>query len=434
VLRFDSGPSGAGFAPYGLLVAAAVALALARGTRLAWAIRACSLIVAGFALVWLPAELSPSSAVAAPEAGLALAGLGVALAAALAVGSASASAEPMQSAPKVGWRRGLATVAVVGIVVGGFGFVADAVGGRWGAPDGDWAEVLSFTQDATFEGQFRILWVGDSDILPLDPAELDAEVSWSLTRNGAGDARELWRAPVGDADDVIDRAIDVARVGDTTRLGRLLAPAGVRYVVVPQRNGPDGARGRRVPSVTAALAGQLDLARLRSEPGLVVYQNESWAPARALTEADVPTGAVAPLPSAATTDLTGSIPVGDAPVGKGTVLLAEANDPGWSASSGGTELTHDAAFGWVNAWTQPSRGAVAITHDGQGVRYLLLGVELLLWVAALVWWSRGRKRARAARVAKRRRERLERAPRPTDFALESELAGYDDLEGFWEEQ
>ena len=242
VLRFDSGPSGSGFAPFGLLVAAAVALVLARGTRLAWAIRAWALIVAGFALVWLPAELSPSSAVAAPEAGLALAGLGVALAAALAVGSASASTEPMQSAPKVGWRRGLAAVAVVGVVVGGLGFAADAVNGRWGAPDGDWAEVLSFTQDATFEGQFRILWVGDPDVLPLDPVELDEEVSWSLTRNGAGDARELWRAPVGDADGVIDRAIDVARAGDTTRLGRLLAPAGVRYVVVPLRNGPDGAR------------------------------------------------------------------------------------------------------------------------------------------------------------------------------------------------
>jgi GT2 family glycosyltransferase len=431
VVRFESGPSGAGIAPIGLLVAALLALVLTRGVRLAWAIRAWSLVVVGFALVWLPAELAPSSPVAAPEAGLVIAALGVATAAALGIGS-TAHAEP--STRRVGWRQGLVAVAVVGVVVGGLGFLADAVNGRWGAPDGDWAEVLSFTGDATFEGQFRILWVGDPDVLPLDPVEIDEEISWSLTRNGPGDARELWRAPTDSADDVIDRAIDVARHGDTARLGRLLAPAGVRYVVVPLRNGPDGARGRPVPSVTAAFAGQLDLARLPSEPGLVIYQNESWAPARATTKQDVPTGDVATLPSAASTDLTGATPLGGAPAPAGTALLAEAFDDGWSATGDGRELAHGSAFGWVSAWEHPEQGTVAISHDGQGARYLLLGAELLVWIVALVWWMRGRGRERAARVAALRQERLERAPRPSDFAIDGELAGFDDLDGFWDEQ
>jgi hypothetical protein len=33
-----------------------------------------------------------------------------------------------------------------------------------------------------------------------------------------------------------------------------------------------------------------------------------------------------------------------------------------------------------------------------------------------------------------RRERLERAPRAADYAYDGELAGYDDLDGFWDEQ
>lgn len=429
VVRFDSGPSGSGAAPIGLLVAALLALVLTRGVRLAWAIRAWALVIVGFALVWLPGELAPGSPVAAPEAGLDIAALGVAVAAALAVGSQQGE---QRASGRVDWRRGLVAVAIAGIVVGGFGYLADAVSGRWGAPDGDWAESLSFTGDATFEGQFRILWIGDPDMLPLDPVDLDDEVSWSLTRNGPGDARELWRAPVDDADEVVGRAISVARFGDTARLGRLLAPAGVRYVVVPLRNGPDGARGRPVPSVTTALAGQLDLARLRSEAGLVIYKNESWAPARATTTVDVPTGAVAPLPSAATTDLVGAELLGDEPVPAGTALLAEAFDDGWSATGDRRALEHGAAFGWVNAWEHPDEATVAISHDGQGRRYLLLGVELVAWIVALVWWTRGRGRERGARLERLRQERLRAAPRPSDFVRESELGGLDDLDGFWD--
>jgi GT2 family glycosyltransferase len=431
VVRFESGPSGSGFAPFGLLVAALLGLALARGARLAWAVRAWALVVAGFALVWLPAELAPSSAVAAPEAGLSIAAIGVALAAALAVGS---TADERRASNRLDVRRGLVALAVTGIVVGGIGFLADSMNGRWGGPDGDWANALSFTGDATFQGQFRILWLGDPDVLPLDPVELDDEIGWSLTRNGPGDARELWRAPEDTADEVVARAVSVARAGDTARLGRLLAPAGVRYVVVPLLNGPDGSRGRPVPSVTAALAGQLDLARLRSEDGLVVYQNESWAPARALTDVDVPTGPVAPLPNAAKTDLVGATPLGSAPVPAGTALLAEAFDDGWSATGDGEELAHTSAFGWTNAWEHPAQGSIEIAHDGQGQRYLLLGAELVVWIVALVWWSRGRSRERSARRARLRQERLESAPRPSDFARESEFAGLDDLDGFWDEQ
>jgi hypothetical protein len=253
-----------------------------------------------------------------------------------------------------------------------------------------------------------------------------------LTRNGAGDARELWRAPVTSADAVIGRAITVSRAGETTRMGRLLAPAGVRYVVVPFRNGPDGARGRRVPAVTASLAEQLDLTRLRSEPGLLIYENRAWAPARASTTRDVPSGEVSPLLSAVRTDLSRARSVGDRLIPPGTVLLAEAYDDGWSATGNERTLAHVRAFGWVNGWQHPDVSTVAFAHDGQGVRYAAIAGELVLWIAVLVWWARGRGRQRAAQRADMRRERLERAPRSQDFALDGELAGYDDLDGFWE--
>ncbi|HEY8217174.1 MAG TPA: hypothetical protein VIH82_08570, partial [Acidimicrobiia bacterium] len=347
--------------------------------------------------------------------------------------SRSAASDAVEMGSESGWRRVLVVGAVAGIVLGGFGLAADTISGRWNAPDGSWADVLSFTKDSSHEGQFRILWIGDPDVLPLDPVELDSELSWVVTRNGAGDARELWRAPVTSADDVIARAIAVTRAGLTTRMGRLLAPAGVRYLVVPVRNGPDGTRGRRVPAVTAALAGQLDLTQLRGEPGLLIYENRAWAPARALTTSDVPSGSVAPLRSAVRTDLARARPVGDKPVAPGTLLLAEAYDGGWTADGGGRTLAHLRAFGWVNGWQHPNLSTVQFAHDGQGARYAALAGELILWLAVIAWWSRGRARARATQREHVRRERVERAPRATDFALDGELAGFDDLDGFWDQ-
>jgi len=430
VLRFQSGPAGAGIAPWGLLIAAAGALVLARGPRLAWAVRAWALTVSGFAIVWLPSRLAPGTAVAAPEAGLALAALGVAVAAGITIGAA---ADELADAKRFAWRRAVVAIAVAGVVLGGFGFLGDSFSGRWGAPDGDWADALSFTQDRAAEGEFRILWVGDPDVLPLDPVESAAGPAWVLTRNGPGDARSLWRAPITDADRVVSRALDVAVAGNTARLGRLLAPAGVRYVAVPLRNGPSGARGEAVPAVTGALAEQLDLARLRSERGLVVYENQSWAPARAVVTGrdaeTVPTGAVDPLRSAARTDLVGAKPVGgDAPVPAGAVLLADAFSDGWHAEGSNAALPHDAAFGYLNSWVNPRVGAVSITHDGQGLRYALLAGEVILWLVALAWWSRGRRRDRNERDTVGRGQRIERHPRRSEV---SDLAFDDD--DFWSE-
>jgi hypothetical protein len=68
------------------------------------------------------------------------------------------------------------------------------------------------------------------------------------------------------------------------------------------------------------------------------------------------------------------------------------------------------------------------------MRYLLLGIEAILWLVALVWWGRGRGRERSVRVARLRQQRLAEAPRPSDFELESTRAGFDDLDGFWDEQ
>ena len=69
--------------------------------------------------------------------------------------------------------------------------------------------------------------------------------------------------------------------GESTRLGRMLGPMSVRYIVVPQRAGPQASGAPAYPPPSAllnTLAGQLDLRQKDIDDAFVVYENEAWIP------------------------------------------------------------------------------------------------------------------------------------------------------------
>jgi GT2 family glycosyltransferase len=421
LVRFETGPAGGGVAVFGLLAAAAMALLLATGPRLAWATRAWVLTLVAWAAVELPARFAPGLAVPAPEGVLSLGALGLAVAAGLAV----ASRPPR----RLGVRGLTVVVAVAGVTLAGLGFLGDAADGRWHSPGSSWATALSFTGDQQAQGQFRILWVGDPNVLPLAPVAVTPGLSYTLTRDGPGDGRELLRAPVTQRPDPVAEAISAAISGRTNRLGRVLGPLGVRYVVVTLRAGPGGVAGRPLPALDAGLRGQLDLARLGSDPGIELYQNQAWFPGRAVVSSrrgTIPAAVADPARAAAGFDLTGTRALGTNAAGPGTVLWFEAYDGGWHAQAGGQALVHRPAFGVTNQFRLPTRATVNITHTGQGHVYELVGIEAVLWLLALLWWARGRRRAprdrnraEARRAARRdREERRQRGLPPIDSDVE----------------
>jgi Glycosyltransferase like family 2 len=410
VLSFQSGPNGAGIASCGLLGAAAFALALGRGPQFTWATRAWMLALVGWALVWLPSRFATDSPVLAPEAGLSLAALGIAVAAGI---GASAIVSDIRGAG-FGRRQAMAVLATAGFLLGVLGFVVDAGGGRWRAPDGDWPETLAFLETERDSGGFRVLWVGDPTVLPLDPVVTSDGTGYVLTRNGPGDARELWRARSYEADDLVGDAVTLAASRRTERLGHLLAPMSVRYVAIPDRSGPGAERTATTGPVLRALDDQLDLARLESTSGLVLYENTAWIPnpgtVRPADARDVPLRPGSPTDATLRADIgrvrsvRGS-PSDSEPTGPGIVLWSEANDPDWSASSAGRDLRHVEPFGWANGFDASERASVAIRYDGQLRRYGFIMLQAALWIAflALVWISRPDRRARPTHV--RRQDR-----------------------------
>ncbi len=411
---------------WGLFLAATVPLFVATGDRLAWTARGWVLALIGWAAVWVPARFFPHTSVLAPEAGLTLAAFGLALCVGVTV---SVFVDGIQTF-KFGWRQPAAIIGALAIVLPALAFTADVFDGRWDAPDSGWANDLAFTQASTGKGEFRMLWAGDPAELPLDPVVLHDGTGYVLTRNGPGDVTEQWRAPEHDADHVVDRALVLAETGRTDRLGRMLAPMGVRYVVVPSTQGRGGGDAAEAPlALRRAMAQQLDLARLRSSRGLVLYENLAYAPIRAAVPPPaLPVDSRRPNRAALATDLTRAVPLPTGPTATGTAFWGEAYDSDWKATAGGTALRHQESFGWANGFVVQRRATVSITYGGQAVRWAMLGGALVIWLLVLWRWRRTRVRrdpSTRAVAARRRRER-ERESRPDP------LAEIDDESFWWE--
>jgi hypothetical protein len=425
VLRFDTGPASAGWVMWGLIVAAAVPLFVATGDRLAWTARGWVLALVGWAAVWVPARFFPDTSVLAPEAGLTLAALGLALCVGITV---SVFVDGIHTF-RFGWRQPAAIIGAVAIVLPALAFTGDVFDGRWDAPSAGWANDLAFTQANTSKGEFRMLWTGNPAELPLDPVVLSDGTGYVLTRNGPGDVTEQWRAPEHDADLVVDRALVLATSGSTNRLGRMLAPMGVRYVVVPSTQGRGGGATATAPvALRHAMAQQLDLARLRSSRGLVLYENLAYAPIRAAVPPPaLPVDSRRPNRAALTTDLTRAVPLTTAPAPVGTAFWGEAYDSEWKATGGGDALRHEQSFGWANGFVLDQRAEVSITYEAQWVRWAMLGGALVIWLLVIWRWRRTRVRRDPSTRAATPRARRERTARPDP------LAELDD-EAFWWER
>lgn len=400
LLRFQVGPLGAGVLGWALLAAAVTPLLVGRGWRFAWAVRFWTVVLLGAGLAWaggrgwLPFRMQDAEILLAPAA--------AALAGAVAMGAAATQVDLRghrfswrQAAPLAG---GLALVAAVLPILGA------ATHGSWNLATEEVARSVGWMPAQAEQGAFRVLWLGDPDTLPLDGWDFkgDDGVAWATSRNGPPDVTDLWPGPPSGATEAIGDAVAVARDGGTARLGRLLAPMGIRYIVVPKQLSiaDDSPEQLDVPAgLTRALGSQLDLRVLPSDPALDVYENVSWGPARALLT-DVGATAVRD-PAGGGADLAGGRPVlaGAGPVrfsgelpGPGTVLVSEAPSGRWELTVAGDPASRVDAFGVANAFTAGAAGPAEVRYKTPLYRWPLAVVPFLLWAcaASLLWRSRSR--------------------------------------------
>jgi hypothetical protein len=199
----------------------------------------------------------------------------------------------------------------------------------------------------------------------------------------------------------------------------------VRYLVVPNHNGPAGSGAVPVATPGALLAGlllQTDLEIVNVDANYTVYQNAAWAPLRSVLSPAVATGVAArsgDLRALERTDLTGSAPVlnrgrptrtsGSVPPGS-TVYVAQSRQSDWRLHVAGRTVSPQPAFGWGMSFPVPSSSPAATNTaapaslelpPNSGLRDAqMLGI--LLWLVAI-----------SLVVIDVRRRRIEHPPRET---------------------
>ena len=240
-------------------------------------------------------------------------------------------------------------LAMVAIAVGIMPGVAAIGDGAWKTPTTTLGRLMNaWLVDEPADGDYRVLLVGDSRVLPVPSTEYRDGISWALIDDGDLDVRDRWAPPDTDATEFINSALDEIASSSTLRAGRLLAPLGIRFVVIPEFDGVVSTTDHPVPIATglsSSLDDQLDLANVSGGfPTLEIYENSAWIAttsllAGAAAEASSTAGTEALL-RANLTEVVPIMPGADqfepsfAEVTPGVVQLGVPFDSNWSLSVG----------------------------------------------------------------------------------------------------
>jgi len=399
LFRFDVGPVGGSVVAFGLPLAATLPLLIGREWRFEWAVRAWTVALLLIGLTWaadgdrLGLALPPAEVMLAPAAACL----------ALALGLGVVAFEVDLRAYHFGWRQLASIAAGVALLVGAVPTLLDAGNGRWYLPAGDLDTTFAFLErDRREEPGFRVLWIGHPDVLPLPGEDLGLEVEddptsehvvYATTDEGLPSITDGWPASGGGATELVEDAVALAADGQTSRLGRLLAPMAIRYVVVPSAAAPEPLGGVRRPApdtVLDVLGDQLDLAAVPVNPAYTVYRNEAALPTPALLEGDAGDGRAFDVPASA---VAGARPVladrdgptrwqGEVPAG-GRVLHASGADDGWELRVDGDPQPRTKLFGWAQGFEPEAGGRGVLRYDTDPLRYGVVLVQVVLWLVAV---------------------------------------------------
>jgi hypothetical protein len=412
LLRFDTGS--VGIAPLGFCLAGAAALPLVIGRdwRLGWAVRAWTVALACWAVLW--AQQQGHLHVRLPEPGVVLAPAAAAVAFAVALGVAAIELDVRGHSWRFGFRRMVSGLAVLALTAGTAPVVVGAMDGWWDMPPGQFGDVMGSVDAAVSEEPSRVLWVGDPAVLPGGQAwELDDGLAYTAVDASAPGVAHLWPATGLGSSGRLGEALRLAAGGQTTKLGRVLAPMGVQYVAVPRALAPASAVERTgagaagpgpaalasagaVDGLIEALDGQLDLEQVAVDDALAVYRNVVFAPIRAIgvDPAALEETSVAAMqhvdvsmasPALVVSDGDGRSSRGPLEAGATLVQASSASDR-WVLEVDGRRADRTDAYGWADAFTVPQDvggGDAVLEHHTPPTHHALLALQGGLWLLVL---------------------------------------------------
>ncbi len=371
------------------------AIAIARAWRLTWAVRGGALVaVFGTAMVLAergaaPFDLPPTPLLAAPVA------LGLALGAAAIAGGFGSDV----LGRGFGWRQPVALLANVAIVVGLLPAAVAIGDGAWNAPSTPLPRLLDaqLTVDPA-EGDYRVLYVGDPRVIPVPSRSYADGIAYAVVDGGPLDVADRSFVPATSSDAAVEQALGLISSGSTLRAGRLLAPLGIRYVVVPTVDGVESTSDDPIPvpqGLLAAIENQLDIGAVYGSPQIELFLNRAWFPVgaelggvtaeaseragvEAIVRSDLSDAAVAMF-GADTGD-----PVATDTLGPGTLHLAIPFDERIDLTVDGVEIQSRSSFGTGTAFDVSAAGDGVLDYDDDGHRPFWRIGQAAAWLIVLL--------------------------------------------------
>lgn len=315
-------------------------------------------------------------------------------------------------------RTRLRPLAIGAVLVGLLAIVPSlpyAMSGDWGQPETTLAQLLTQLPKDPDEGDYRVVFVGESGLLPLAPTTLTTGLHYAVADDGEVTLRDRWIPSANDASTWLEQTLGLVGSGSTVRAGRLLAPLAVRYVVVPLAPVDEVDNFVSKPVVRSfvdGLANQLDMRRAYFSSSLVIYENVSWIPTLAkLTDESAVLSEQAGTDALLTVDLDvdtvlrmGERLSGDPSlVEEGTVHFASPHSDSVVLNVGGIDVQSRVAFGGTMAFDSPVAGLARLELRTPWLHLFTVLVQIFLWVlVVLAIGDIGRFRRRSLIRASRR--------------------------------
>ena len=400
-LRFAVGPDKLGVLAIALWLPVIAAPLLARGWRLTWSARAGVLAVAALALA--VAGQRNSLPFRLPEAGLLLAPAAVGLA--IAAACAAAAFEQDVQGGSFGWKQPLGILCGAAVALGAIPSIASTANGRWSTPTTELLQPSDQFSANPPEGNSRSLYIGDARVMPIEGWRLDDSgttgVSYSIIDDTAPDISEHWAGLPSKSESDVRDVLALMSNNSTARIGRLLAPFSIRFIIVPLVDGIESTTVNTLATprgLIDSLTAQLDLRRVLTPPNYIAFENTAWIPTRAaLGPAAAQASNEAGSSALASTDISGSTPIligmrdrgpATGPVPAGVVYSAVPFDQRWTLAIGGAVIRPRTAFGDTLAFDVPVAGTATLSYDTDVGRHLAVALQLAAWIALLIAASR----------------------------------------------
>lgn len=403
LLTFDLGAFWLSFAVIGLYGSVVGAVLLVRGVRTQWALRGATLVAAGLLLaISDDAALLPLHTA---EPGVML--VPVALGLAVCAGAMGASLASDLGRGRLSWRQPFGALVGAVFAIGLVPTAVNSVQGSWHQPSLTLPQLLAQLPDASTDGDYRTLFIGDSRVLPGAPLGFGWGISYSVTNGPLATVDEHWEIPETKVRENANAAMYGIVRGQTARAGRLLAPLSVRFIVVPIIDGAQSTRDNPIAAplgLVESLSRQLDLTRKFASPDVVVFENSSWLPVRSvLTATGSESSQLAGARSMIASDIGGAttLPAVEyfdssvtAQVEPGTLHVAVPFTPQWKVEVDGREFASRPAFGLTNAYDIDTAGLATISFAASRWHSLLVVLQFSAW-SVVVFFALSRRRRRS---------------------------------------